>query len=97
LYENDKRFDVKQLLQIKTIREFDRKFAISFGYETVEDYHRDCKFDSKLNHIQVPTLFLTAADDMFSPKRGSYVFSPFGIQIYSKQSKYYFLFNRNRF
>ncbi len=71
MFENDKRFDVKKLLQVKTIREWEMQTVVAFGKKNLEAYHQDCKFDSKLDHIRVPTLFLNAGDDMFSPKRGA--------------------------
>ncbi len=71
VYEKDKRFDMKKLLESRTMREFERNLVKPCGYVTYEDYHQDCKFDSKLDHIRVPTLYLNAGDDMFSPKRGA--------------------------
>ena len=52
------------------IRDFDTLFvAKQFGYESVEAYYRDACLDDKVTDIKVPTLFLNAEDDMFSPKR----------------------------
>jgi predicted alpha/beta-fold hydrolase len=75
LFENDKRFDLQRILRCKTFCEFD-KFFISkqFGHETLEDYYKDCSIDTKMQNIQVPTLFLNSADDMFSPKKGNFYF-----------------------
>jgi predicted alpha/beta-fold hydrolase len=56
--------------QCNSIRDFDMRFTIKqFGYETCEAYYRDASLDSKIQNIKVPTLFLNAADDMFSPAR----------------------------
>jgi predicted alpha/beta-fold hydrolase len=68
---NDKRFDLKKIALCRTFRQCENNFIMrQFGYEDIKDYHRDCNFDWKLNKINVPTIFLNAADDMFSPKRG---------------------------
>jgi predicted alpha/beta-fold hydrolase len=64
---------VKAILQSKKFRDYEKQFLKQYGYEKSEDYYRDVKFDSKLDHIQVPTLFLNSSDDMFSPKRGYYI------------------------
>ena len=34
-----------------------------------DDYYRDCGLEDRIPNIKVPTLFLNAADDMFSPER----------------------------
>ena len=35
----------------------------------MEDYYKDSCLDAKVQSINTPTLFLNAADDMFSPER----------------------------
>lgn len=40
-----------------------------FGYKSCEEYYQDACLDSKILEIKTPTLFLNAADDMFSPAR----------------------------
>lgn len=53
-----------------SIRDFDIRFTIKqFGYESWETYYKDACLDAKIQNIKIPTLFLNAADDMFSPAR----------------------------
>jgi predicted alpha/beta-fold hydrolase len=71
LFENDKRFDWSKVMQSLNFRDLEETFIMrQFGYEKLDDYHRDCSIGSKLDCIRVPTLLFGAADDMFSPKRG---------------------------
>ena len=52
------------------MREFDTKFVCKqFGYESLLDYYKDACLDSKIQNIKIPTIFLNAGDDMFSPER----------------------------
>jgi predicted alpha/beta-fold hydrolase len=54
------------------IRDFDTLFVTKqFGYKSCEDYYRDACLDAKIQNINVPTLFLNAGDDMFSPEKGN--------------------------
>ena len=50
------------------MRDFDGYVSKQFGYASCEDYYQDGCLDAKIQNIQVPTLFLNAADDMFSPE-----------------------------
>ena len=71
------------------MREFDTKFvAKQFGYLSLEAYYQDACLDSKIQNIQVPTLFLNAADDMFSPERAfpidKFQANPFTVLVKTK-------------
>jgi abhydrolase domain-containing protein 1/3 len=71
MFKDDKRFNLQQISRCRSIREIDTNFtAKQFGYSTCEDYYNDASLDSKIQDIKTPTLFLNAADDMFSPERG---------------------------
>jgi predicted alpha/beta-fold hydrolase len=68
LFESDVKFDCEAISQATCIRDFDTMFVIKqFGYASCDDYYRDACLDSKIQNINVPTLFLNAEDDMFSP------------------------------
>jgi len=70
LFETDERYDVQAIAKCNSIREFDTHFICKqFNYASYEDYYRDACLDAKIQNIQVPTLFLNASDDMFSPER----------------------------
>ncbi|CAO1316499.1 unnamed protein product [Diamesa hyperborea] len=61
-------WDMKQVLQSKTIREFDSYFTSKhFGYNDVDCYYNAATLHNKLHKIRVPTLCLSAADDPFQP------------------------------
>ncbi|ALC42016.1 Hydr1 [Drosophila busckii] len=64
----DSDIDIQRILQCKTIKEFDALFtAKQFGYAHVNDYYSDATLHNKLDHISVPLLCLSAADDPFQP------------------------------
>jgi predicted alpha/beta-fold hydrolase len=53
------------------LRQIDIHFTSKlFGYESCDDYYRAACLDAKIQDIRTPTLFLNAADDMFSPCEG---------------------------
>ena len=53
------------------MREVDTHFTSKlFGYRTCEEYYTEACLDAKVQDIQTPTIFLNAADDMFSPCSG---------------------------
>ena len=69
-FENDERYDCKAIARAVSLRDFDTHFVCKqFNYDSYEDYYRDACLDSKIQNIKVPTVFLNAADDMFSPER----------------------------
>ncbi|XP_030371471.1 phospholipase ABHD3 isoform X2 [Scaptodrosophila lebanonensis] len=64
----DSDIDIQRILRCKTIKEFDELFtAKQFGYAHVNDYYTDATLHNKLDHISVPLLCLSAADDPFQP------------------------------
>ncbi|XP_017866835.1 PREDICTED: phospholipase ABHD3 isoform X1 [Drosophila arizonae] len=64
----DSEIDIQRILRCKTIKEFDELFtAKQFGYAHVNDYYTDATLHNKLDHISVPLLCLSAADDPFQP------------------------------
>ena len=66
----EKYFIRKMYFKAYSIRDFDTQFvAKQFGYATCEEYYTDACLDTKIPNIRVPTLFLNAGDDMFSPER----------------------------
>jgi predicted alpha/beta-fold hydrolase len=68
--ELDKNIDCNAISKAKSLREFDTLFVTKhFGYESCDDYYRDACLDNKIQNIRVPTLFLNAGDDMFSPEK----------------------------
>jgi abhydrolase domain-containing protein 1/3 len=70
LFEADGRYDCAAIAKCNSIRDFDTQFVSKqFGYDSCEAYYKDSCLDNKIGNIRVPTLFLNAADDMFSPER----------------------------
>lgn len=68
-FDNDEKFDKTAIVKSVTIRQYDTHFVSKqFGYPTVEDYYREGCLDAKIQDIKVPTVFLNASDDMFSPE-----------------------------
>ena len=66
LFEND--YDFNVISKCHSLREIDTHFTSKlFGYQSCDDYYRDACLDAKVQDIQTPTIFLNAADDMFSP------------------------------
>lgn len=61
-------WDMDQVLQSKTIKEFDSHFTSKhFGYNDVYSYYAHATLHNKLHKIKVPLLCLSAADDPFQP------------------------------
>uniref|UniRef100_A0A336M4K4 CSON011682 protein n=1 Tax=Culicoides sonorensis TaxID=179676 RepID=A0A336M4K4_CULSO len=61
-------WDMSQVLQSKTIKEFDSHFtAKHFGFKDVDHYYTEATMHDKLHSIKVPLLCLSAADDPFQP------------------------------
>ncbi len=74
IFENDARFDLKKIKRIKTMIGWEKHFGMKLlGHTSLDEYHKYCNLDSKIHLIKVPTLFLNASDDMFSPLKGKNV------------------------
>ncbi|XP_053687467.1 phospholipase ABHD3 [Sabethes cyaneus] len=68
LRHEDFDWDMDQVLQSKTIKEFDSHFTSKhFGYKDVDSYYAQATLHNKLHKIKVPLLCLSAADDPFQP------------------------------
>jgi predicted alpha/beta-fold hydrolase len=62
------RFDLSRLGRIRTVRQFDAEYtAPSFGFSSAEDYYHRAAALRVVEHIQIPALVMTAADDPFVP------------------------------
>ncbi|XP_077971816.1 phospholipase ABHD3-like [Styela clava] len=61
--------DHEEVLQSKTIREYDSSFTSKvFGYDSVEEYYKDAVLTAeKLSSFSVPTLCVASDDDPFLP------------------------------
>jgi predicted alpha/beta-fold hydrolase len=71
-FANNDRFDLQRVLKCKSFEEFDEHFiSKQLDYTTIDEYRAACDIDTKVDKIQVPTLFLNSADDMFCPKKGT--------------------------
>ncbi|KAL5968720.1 Phospholipase ABHD3 [Taenia solium] len=63
-----KDYDVPRILKSRSIREFDTNLTASmFGYKSAEDYYTRTSPAIKIDHVSIPVLCLTAADDPFVP------------------------------
>ncbi len=70
LFEGDEKYDCSAIVKSNSLRDFDTQFVSKqFGYESCDAYYKDACLDAKIQNIKVPTLFLNAGDDMFSPER----------------------------
>jgi uncharacterized protein len=59
-----KKTNNKQINQATTLREFDSRLtAVSFGYETVDQYYRDASSAQYITRVKIPLLCLNAEDD----------------------------------
>jgi predicted alpha/beta-fold hydrolase len=62
------RFDLTNLSQIRTVREFDEVFtAPHFGFKDAEDYYHRASAMRVVDRICLPALVITAEDDPFVP------------------------------
>jgi uncharacterized protein len=62
------RFDLTNLGQIRTVREFDEVFtAPHFGFKDAEDYYHRASAMRVIDRICLPALVITAEDDPFVP------------------------------
>lgn len=52
-----------------TIKQFDERFTSKmFGFQSVDHYYDEANLINKIHNIKVPTLCVSAADDMFQPQ-----------------------------
>jgi predicted alpha/beta-fold hydrolase len=94
IFQDDKRFDLQSIARCRSLRDIDTNFtAKQFGYPSCEDYYNDASLDAKIQDIKIPTLFLNAADDMFSPERGAIFFQSIFLLLLSVLFEYQFIFN----
>lgn len=71
LRDGGDQWDMEQVLQSRTIREFDKHFTSKhFGFDSVNAYYDAATLHNKLHMINVPLLCLSAADDPFQPLEG---------------------------
>ena len=62
------RFDLRPLSGVRTVRGFDEAFtAPHHGFKDADDYYYRASSLRVVEHIEVPTLILSAADDPFVP------------------------------
>lgn len=58
--------ELKRLADAVTIRDFDEAYTAPLGgFKNRQDYYKTCSAVNYLNHIKIPTVLLTAADDPF--------------------------------
>ncbi|XP_072020095.1 phospholipase ABHD3-like isoform X1 [Amphiura filiformis] len=63
-----KNLDVNSILQARTVRQFHTRLIVpTFGYKDWKQYYRDCNLTGLMHKIKIPTLFMNAADDPFTP------------------------------
>lgn len=61
-------YDVGQLDQIKTIRDFDERFtSLANGFANADDYYKQSSSVHVVDKIRIPTLIIHAVDDPFIP------------------------------
>lgn len=71
LRDGDHGWDMEQVLQSRTIKEFDSHFTSKhFGFNDVDEYYDAATLHNKLDMIKTPLLCLSAADDPFQPLEG---------------------------
>lgn len=60
--------DLKEVMKSSTLQEFDERFTIKmWGFHSTTEYYREASSKEKISAIRVPTLCISAADDMFAP------------------------------
>lgn len=69
LCKTDKPVEWDKIREATSFRELDKYFTCPmWGYADPEDYFKDATNNDRIHNIQVPTLALNSADDMFSPR-----------------------------
>lgn len=60
--------DFREVMKSSTLQEFDERFTIKmWGFHSTAEYYREASSKEKISAIRVPTLCISAADDMFAP------------------------------
>jgi predicted alpha/beta-fold hydrolase len=60
--------DIEELNKIKYYRDFDRLVTLKFfEFDSVDDYYIKSSSIYDLQHVNVPSLFINAKDDVLSP------------------------------
>ncbi|KAL7673285.1 hypothetical protein ACOME3_008151 [Neoechinorhynchus agilis] len=68
--QNTKQLDINRIRNAKCAREFDNAYTIPvYGYPDVDYYYRNASFHDKLHQIAIPTVYMNALDDIFSPAK----------------------------
>lgn len=63
------KIDFDNVMKSRTIGEFDSRFTCKmWGFDKLGEYYCEATNKGQLHKIKVPTLCVSAADDMFSPK-----------------------------
>lgn len=74
-FENDPKYDLKEVESCKKLRAFDEAFTRRmFGFNSADEYYTACTYKDKVHLIKVPTLVLQAADDMMAYENGDSIF-----------------------
>lgn len=77
LFEKSAKYDLSAIFQSRSLHDIVDSFLLKqSGYDTCNDYYKEASLDAKLDNIKVQTLFVNAADDMFSPLTGILIFFP---------------------
>jgi predicted alpha/beta-fold hydrolase len=73
VFENEKRLNFKKMMESKTLSQFFFEYNTKYyGFKSLKDFCDALSPDSKIKNIKIPTIFLNAADDMFSPAKGTF-------------------------
>jgi predicted alpha/beta-fold hydrolase len=63
-----RRYDLRKLRLVKTIRDFDEYFtSVSYGFANADDYYNKCSSARVVEKIRVPALIMHSEDDPFIP------------------------------
>ncbi|XP_003385407.1 PREDICTED: phospholipase ABHD3-like [Amphimedon queenslandica] len=60
--------DISRVLRTRRLSDFNKEMTVpTWGFESVQQYHRQCSIDTQLSDIQVPYLAVSSMDDPFAP------------------------------
>lgn len=60
--------DVDSILKARSVRQYHTRLTVPmFGYKDWKHYYRECNLTGQMHRIKIPTLFLNAANDPFTP------------------------------